>query len=114
MIGLSLGVLAMITVLSVMNGFQREMSSRVLGLVPHAAILGTQPLDDWRKVAAAAEGNPAVMAAAPITEMEGMLSYKGAMQPIQVAGIEPAEEGKVSIVTQHIVQGSLQDLVPGD
>jgi ABC-type transport system, involved in lipoprotein release, permease component len=85
MIGLSLGVLAMIVVLSVMNGFQREMSSRILGLVPHAAILGVQPLDDWHKVADAAMRDPAVMAAAPITEMEGMLSYKGAMQPIQSA-----------------------------
>ena len=114
MIGLSLGVLAMIVVLSVMNGFQREMSSRILGLVPHAAILGVQPLDDWHKVADAAMKNPAVMAVAPITEMEGMLSYKGAMQPIQVGGIDPAEEGKVSIVGQHIVQGRLQGLQPGE
>src|SRR5690606_13873122 len=98
MIGLSLGVLAMIVVLSVMNGFQREMSSRILGLVPHASILGVQPLEDWRSVADAALKNPAVMAAAPLTEMEGMLSYKGAMQPIQVSGIDPQEEGKVSIV----------------
>lgn len=114
MIGLSLGVLAMIVVLSVMNGFQREMSSRILGLVPHAAILGVQPVDDWHKVADAAMKNPAVMAVAPITEMEGMLSYKGAMQPIQVGGIDPAEEGKVSIVGQHIVQGRLQGLQPGE
>ena len=112
MIGLALGVLAMIVVLSVMNGFQREMSARILGLVPHAAILGVQPMDDWHKVADTALQNPAVMAAAPITEMEGMLSYKGAMQPIQVGGIDPAEEGKVSIVGQHIVQGRLQDLQP--
>ncbi|MDO7900684.1 lipoprotein-releasing ABC transporter permease subunit [Pseudomonas sp. K1(2024)] len=114
MIGLSLGVLAMIVVLSVMNGFQREMSSRVLGLVPHASILGIQPLDDWHSVATAALKNPAVVAAAPLTEMEGMLSYKGAMQPIQVSGIDPAEEGQVSIVGEHIVQGSLQALQPGD
>ncbi|WP_288755770.1 ABC transporter permease, partial [uncultured Pseudomonas sp.] len=114
MIGLSLGVLAMIVVLSVMNGFQREMSSRILGLVPHAAILGQQPLDNWQQVADAAMKNPAVVAAAPITEMEGMLSYKGAMQPIQVGGIDPAEENKVSIVGRHIVQGRLQDLQPGE
>ena len=114
MIGLALGVLAMIVVLSVMNGFQREMSSRILGLVPHAAILGVQPLDDWHKVADAALQNPAVMAAAPITEMEGMLSYKGAMQPIQISGIDPAQEGKVSIVADHIVQGRLDDLKPGE
>ena len=114
MIGLSLGVLAMIVVLSVMNGFQREMSSRILGMVPHASILGVQPLDDWRSVADAALRNPQVIAAAPLTEMEGMLSYKGAMQPIQVSGIDPAQEGKVSIVGQHIVQGSLQALEPGE
>ncbi|MNJ22271.1 Lipoprotein-releasing system transmembrane protein LolE [compost metagenome] len=114
MIGLSLGVLAMIVVLSVMNGFQREMSSRILGMVPHASILGVQPLDDWRPAAEAALKNPQVMAAAPLTEMEGMLSYKGAMQPIQVSGIDPAEEGKVSIVGQHIVQGRLQNLEPGE
>nr|WP_314489976.1 lipoprotein-releasing ABC transporter permease subunit [uncultured Pseudomonas sp.] len=114
MIGLSLGVLAMIVVLSVMNGFQREMSSRILGLVPHASLLGVEPVQNWRTLADTALRNPAVMAAAPITDMEGMLSYKGAMQPIQISGIEPAEEGKVSIVGQHIVQGRLQDLVPGE
>ncbi|MDD1015924.1 lipoprotein-releasing ABC transporter permease subunit [Pseudomonas rubra] len=114
MIGLSLGVLAMIVVLSVMNGFQREMSSRILGMVPHASVLGAQPLDDWRPVAAQALKNPEVIAAAPLTEMEGMLSYKGSMQPIQVSGIDPAEEGKVSIVAQHIVRGSLEDLKPGE
>ncbi|MGH8465034.1 MAG: lipoprotein-releasing system transmembrane subunit LolC, partial [Pseudomonas sp.] len=54
MIGLSLGVLAMIVVLSVMNGFQREMSARILGMVPHASILGVQPLDNWQPVADAA------------------------------------------------------------
>ncbi|MBH3427413.1 lipoprotein-releasing ABC transporter permease subunit [Pseudomonas alkylphenolica] len=114
MIGLSLGVLAMIVVLSVMNGFQREMSARILGMVPHASILGVQPLDDWKPVADAALKNPQVIGVAPLTEMEGMLSYKGAMQPIQVSGIDPAQEGKVSIVGQHIVQGSLQGLEPGE
>ncbi|MEE1923756.1 lipoprotein-releasing ABC transporter permease subunit [Pseudomonas sp. 148P] len=114
MIGLSLGVLAMITVLSVMNGFQREMSSRILGMVPHAMIVGVNPLDDWQPVAAAALKNPEVIAAVPFTEMEGMLSYKGSMQPIQVSGIDPAQEGKVSIVADHIVQGRLEDLKPGE
>lgn len=114
MIGLSLGVLAMIVVLSVMNGFQREMSARILGMVPHAAVLGAKPLDNWQAVADAASKKPEVVAAAPLTEMEGMLSYKGAMQPIQISGIDPAQEGKVSIVADHIVQGRLDDLKPGE
>ena len=114
MIGLGLGVLAMIVVLSVMNGFQREMSTRVLGMVPHATIAGVKPLDDWRQVAAAALKNPEVLAAVPFTEVDGMLSYKGAMQPIQVSGVDPAQEGKVSIVAEHITQGNLDDLKPGE
>ncbi len=114
MIGLALGVLAMIVVLSVMNGFQREMSSRILGMVPHATILGDKPLDDWQPVAAAAMKNPQVLAAVPFTEMEGMISYKGMMQPIQISGVDPVREGQVSIVADHIVQGRLDDLKPGE
>ncbi|GLK89468.1 lipoprotein-releasing ABC transporter permease subunit [Pseudomonas turukhanskensis] len=114
MIGLALGVMAMITVLSVMNGFQREMSSRILGMVPHATITGTQPISDWRQIAAEARKNPQVTAAVPFAELEGMLSYKGVMQPVQINGIDPQEETKVSIVGQHIVQGRLDDLKPGE
>ena len=69
MIGLALGVLAMIVVLSVMNGFQKEMSTRILGMVPHASIAGLKPLDDWQAVAAAARQNPQVQAAVPFAEL---------------------------------------------
>lgn len=114
MIGLALGVLAMIVVLSVMNGFQKEMSSRILGLVPHAAISGVQPLDDWQAVAAAAKRNPQVLAAVPFAELEGMLSYRGAMQPIQLQGIDPELESQVSIIAEHMTQGRLSDLRAGE
>lgn len=113
MIGLALGVLAMIVVLSVMNGFQKEMSSRILGMVPHAAIFGGQPLDDWQAVAAAAKRNPQVLAAVPFAELEGMLSYRGAMQPIQLQGIDPELESQVSIIAEHMTQGRLGDLQAG-
>ncbi|WP_372873502.1 lipoprotein-releasing ABC transporter permease subunit [Pseudomonas sp.] len=114
MIGLALGVLAMIVVLSVMNGFQKEMSSRILGLVPHAAISGVEPLDDWQAVAAAAKRNPQVVAAVPFAELEGMLSYRGAMQPIQLQGIDPELEPQVSIIAEHMTQGRLGDLQAGE
>lgn len=114
MIGLALGVLAMIVVLSVMNGFQKEMSARILGLVPHAVITGAQPLDDWRPLAAAALRSPEVRAATPLTELEGMLSYRGSMQPIQIQGIDPREEPKVSIVGEHMQRGRLDALEPGE
>ena len=114
MIGLALGVLAMIVVLSVMNGFQKEMSARILGMVPHATIAGVQPLDDWSAVAAAARKNPQVLAAVPFAELEGMISYRGSMQPIQLHGIDPELESKVSIIGDHMVQGRLADVQAGE
>jgi len=114
MIGLALGVLAMIVVLSVMNGFQKEMSTRILGMVPHASIAGIKPLDDWQRVADAAKNNPQVLAAVPFAELEGMLSVRGAMQPVQLHGVDPALEPQVSIIDQHMQQGRLSDLREGE
>jgi lipoprotein-releasing system permease protein len=114
MIGLALGVLAMIVVLSVMNGFQKEMSTRILGMLPHAAIHTDAPLDDWRALGDAAMNNPQVMAVAPLSELEGMLSFKGVMQPIQISGIDPQEESKVSIIGKHMLKGRLDDLKAGE
>ncbi|MEK1907394.1 MAG: lipoprotein-releasing ABC transporter permease subunit, partial [Pseudomonas sp.] len=109
-----LGVLAMIVVLSVMNGFQKEMSSRILGMVPHATLSAGKSLDDWQAVAAAAMKQPQVTGAAPFAELDGMFSYKGIMQPIQINGIDPEQERKVSIIGEHMVQGRLEDLRPGE
>ncbi|MWV13881.1 lipoprotein-releasing ABC transporter permease subunit [Pseudomonas sp. R-28-1W-6] len=114
MIGLGLGVLAMIVVLSVMNGFQKEMSTRILGMVPHATLSAEQPLADWNAVAEVARRNPQVIGAAPFAELEGMFSSRGVMQPILINGIDPAQERQVSIIGQHMVQGRLEDLRPGE
>ena len=114
MIGLALGVCAMIVVLSVMNGFQLEMSSRILGMVSHASISAEQPMDDWRAVARRVEQDKRVRGVAPYAELEGMLSYRGAMQPIQINGIDPAEESKVSIIAGHMQDGRLDDLREGE
>lgn len=114
MIGLGLGVLAMIVVLSVMNGFQKEMSSRILGMVPHVTLAADKPLDDWQALAAVAMRNKQVTGAAPFAELEGMFSYKGSMQPVQINGIDPQQEQKVSIIGQHMTQGRLDDLLPGE
>lgn len=115
MIGLALGVLAMIMVLSVMNGFQREMSNRILGMVPHAVIAGDgQPVDDWQTLADQIMTHPQVLGVAPITQLEGMLSYKGAMQPIEIKGIDPQAEGEVSILGSKMMAGRLDDLKPGE
>lgn len=114
MIGLALGVLAMIMVLSVMNGFQREMSNRILGMVPHAMVSAEQPLDDWQTLAERLQRHPEVLGSAPITQLEGMLSFRGTMQPIEVSGIDPQAEGEVSILGSRMIGGRLEDLKPGE
>jgi lipoprotein-releasing system permease protein len=115
MVGMALGVMAMIVVLSVMNGLQEEMRSRILGMVSHATLtVSAGPLPDWRALAQQAMDNPQVRAAAPYTELQGMLSRKGSMQPVLITAILPGEEEKVSIIAGHMQQGSLNDLVPGE
>lgn len=69
MIGLALGVVVMIVVLSVMNGFDHEMRTRVLGMVPHATIESSEPISDWKSLAAKVKQNPQVTAVAPFTQM---------------------------------------------
>jgi lipoprotein-releasing system permease protein len=101
-------------VLSVMNGFQREMSSRILGMVPHATVIGEQPLDAWQAVAARLSSHTQIVGMAPVTQLEGMLSFKGSMQPIQISGIDPQAESQVSIVGERLIGGSLAELKPGE
>jgi lipoprotein-releasing system permease protein len=114
MIGLALGVIVMIVVLSVMNGFDHEMRTRVLGMVPHATIESPQPIDDWSSVAAKVRQNPQVEAVAPFTQMQGLLSNDGKVQKILLNGVDPARERSVSIIDQFLRQGQLADLKPGE
>lgn len=115
MIGLALGVIAMITVLSVMNGFQKEMSGRILGMVSHGVITHKgQPVDDWQALAKKLTSDPNVEGVAPITQLQGMLSYRGKMSPVMVSGIDPVQEDKVSILSKHITFGSYQELKPDE
>ncbi|MBD1554237.1 lipoprotein-releasing ABC transporter permease subunit [Pseudomonas typographi] len=113
MIGLALGVVVMIVVLSVMNGFDREMRNRVLGMVPHATIESPTPIDDWQALAAKAQATPGVAAVAPFTQMQGLLTHDGQVQKVLLNGIEPAREDKVSIIDAFIREGKLADLAPG-
>ena len=114
MIGLALGVVVMIVVLSVMNGFDHEMRTRVLGMVPHATIESARPIDDWQALAARVKQNPQVEAVAPFTQMQGLLTNNGRVQKMLLNGVDPAQERKVSIIDAFIKQGSLDDLKPGE
>ncbi|MCU1724902.1 lipoprotein-releasing ABC transporter permease subunit [Pseudomonas sp. 5P_5.1_Bac1] len=113
MIGLALGVVVMIVVLSVMNGFDHEMRTRVLGMVPHATLETGQPLSDWPALADRVKQNPSVLAVAPFTQMQGLLTHEGKVQKVLLNGVDPAQERKVSIIGDFIREGRLEDLEPG-
>ncbi|NRA21234.1 MAG: lipoprotein-releasing ABC transporter permease subunit [Oceanospirillaceae bacterium] len=114
MLGLMLGVAALIVVLSVMNGFDRELRERILGMVPHATITGYDAnIQNWQQVAEKIALDKRVIASAPFIKSQGMLTYAGRVRPAFVQGIDPQAESKVSIVTQHINSGSWQRLEAG-
>ncbi len=114
MLGIAIGVTALITVLSVMNGFERELRTRILGMASHATISAFRGnLDDWQDVARRVQGNPEVIGVAPYIEGEGMLKVGSELSGTLLRGIVPAEEVKVSDIGQHLVAGSLESLEPG-
>lgn len=114
MIGLMLGVAVLIIVLSVMNGFDRELKQRILGMVPHAVIRGDELLDDWERVDRIAAEHPSVIAAAPFIQGQGMVTGGGNVRGIALNGILPEQERSVSIIENHMVEGKLEDLKSGE
>jgi lipoprotein-releasing system permease protein len=113
--GIALGVAALIIVLSVMNGFQKEVRDRMLSVLSHIEISAVrEPLLDWKPIADVAKKNPRVLAAAPYVAGQAMLSYEDIVRGVLVRGIDPVEEGKVSEFVKNLVKGKLTDLVPGE
>lgn len=115
MLGLMLGVAALIVVLSVMNGFDRELRGRILGMVPHATITGyNEPIADWQTAAKMLEHDPRVIASAPFITAQGMLTARNQVRASLVQGVDPQEEKDVSIVTRHMKSGDWESLQPGE
>ena len=115
MLGIGIGVMALIVVLSVMNGFERELRSRILGMASHATIAAFEGgLKDWRGVAERAGKNAEIEALAPYVQGEGMLRLSGALSGTMMRGILPDEEGRVSEIGAHMKEGALTDLKAGE
>ena len=115
MIGLTLGVCVLIIVMSVMNGFDRELRTRILGMVPHASITAVSGgMSEWQEVLERAVEFNGVEAAAPFIDGQGMLANGSSVRGTMVYGIDPEYEKQVSIINNHMVQGSLDDLKPGE
>ncbi|RME33209.1 MAG: lipoprotein-releasing ABC transporter permease subunit [Gammaproteobacteria bacterium] len=113
-LGVTLGVTALITVLSVMNGFEKELKERILGMTAHATLHERGvPMKDWRTVLSRVEREPEVLAAAPFVRSEGMLTHAGRVHGVLVRGVEPSLEPRVSRVGSRMIEGSLDSLEPG-
>lgn len=114
MLGMILGVAVLILVLSVMNGFDRELRERILGMVPHATINGHGPMENWREIVDIAEQHEGVLAAAPFIEGQGMLTHEGGVHGVMVSAVLPELEERVSIIGAHMLVGQLADLKAGE
>ncbi len=112
-LGIAVGVTALITVISVMNGFDKELKDRILGMVAHATITGVdEGVRDWPQAVAVANRNPDVLGAAPYVEREAFLQGDRNSGAI-IRGVLPDMEPKVSEIGARMVEGSLNDLTPG-
>ncbi len=114
MLGIALGVTALITVLSVMNGFEKEVRGRILDMVSHLTVSSFDGrLRGWSDVVMQLKEHPQVIDAAPYVEAQGMLIYGKKVNGTLIRGILPAMEPTVSNVAEKMEQGQLTDLKPG-
>jgi lipoprotein-releasing system permease protein len=114
MIGIALGVAALIIVLSVMNGFQKEVRDRMLSVLAHIEVVSFRgALDDWPKLAQAARGHPQVLAAAPYVGAQALLQRGEALRGVLVRGVDPVLEPQVSDIAQQLRGLRLDALTPG-
>ncbi len=116
--GLALGVAVLITVLSVMNGFDREMQQRILGLVPHITVTTArndllQSEEEWQPLREAINGVQGVSGSAPYLQLQGMLLANGNTKGVLLNGVDPVQEEKVSVINSFMETGSLTSLSDG-
>ena len=115
MLGIALGVMALIVVLSVMNGFEKELRGRILGMVSHVTVSSFRgPLKEWQALREQGLAHPEVIGGAPYTEAEAMISNRSSVSGALIRGIDPAFENEVSEIHRHMQFGALDDLVAGE
>ena len=114
MLGVCLGVAALITIISVMNGFEGELRGRLVALTAHATLSARDGQgSDWTEVEKLASAQPGVAGVAPFVDVQAMLGRSGALLPAVLHGIEPAAEGRVAQIEPHLLEGRLADLTAG-
>src|SRR3990167_874943 len=114
MVGIALGVMVLITVISVMNGFDREIQKRVFSMVPPITVSSvTGYVAGWEDLQKIVNQLPYIKASAPYANGEVLLSYGGSVQPALISGVIPTQEKNISQVSDKMTQGSFSNLKPG-
>jgi lipoprotein-releasing system permease protein len=115
LLGVAVGVAALITVISVMNGFESELRARLLSLSAHATLTagGGSAIPDWQARIGQLQGSPGLTGAAPFLDTDAMLSKQSSMSGAIVRGVDPEWEPKVSSISEAMREGKLTDLKPG-
>lgn len=112
LLGLALAVFALIVVMSVMNGFEKELQGRMLSLLPHAQIeLQAEDASHWPAVAKALEAQTGIISAAPYIEATVMLHANGRLSSVSLSGVDPTTENQNSTIAKHMLAGSIEQLV---
>jgi len=115
LLGIALGVAALIVILSVMNGFEGELRSRLLSMSAHGYVTGSgQITEDWRSLVDDVVAEPGIAAAAPFVEMEGMIQSGRALEAVLVHGVDPDLEQQLSGALINMLEGNLEVLQPGE
>lgn len=111
MLGIGMGVMVLITVLSVMNGFDEEIHKRFFGMAPEITVTGRDGrIEQWPALARRLNGFPGVKAVAPYVGAQGLLTHEGQVLPIVLTGIAPDLEKQVNHLEEKLIVGSTQDL----
>jgi lipoprotein-releasing system permease protein len=114
MAGVCLGVAALITIISVMNGFEGELRSRLVSLTAHATVTGPpERLTRWQQVAERLHDVSGVVGVAPFVDVQAMIGRAGTLEPVLLHGVDVEAESRVSAIEQHLLQGRLAELRPG-
>ena len=112
--GLVLGVGLLLTVLSVMNGFERELRERILGILPQGAIYHRYGVEDWRQLREQVLEHPGIVDAAPFVELQVMFSYRNSVAPAALYGVDWEAEKRISIIEEFISEQAAESLINRD
>ncbi len=114
-VGIALGVAVLIVVLSAMNGFERELENRLLGVVAHGELTGvSEPIHHWQKIAADAENIPGILGTAPFIRFQGLVQKPGGFEGLTLLGIDTEQEKKVSVISDFMSEEAWSKLSNGD